>query len=182
MGALFYVVAALALIALLQFSLWITTKRRLESLISSQDRRLEDVSTRHNDLSNAIGVLTQEVADLQSSVPKLQPPGQSMNLSRRSQVLRMYYRGDSPSRIASVLQVSKGEVDLLLKVHRAAVPSLTWSTPGISIPGKAPASPVDPVGTTSESGSASAAAKQATVSASRANSRAALETDEHPQW
>jgi hypothetical protein len=43
-----------------------------------------------------------------------------LNVSRRSQVLRMSRSGDAPERIASALGVAKAEVDLLLKVHRTA--------------------------------------------------------------
>lgn len=43
-----------------------------------------------------------------------------LNVSRRSQVLRMSRSGDAPERIASALGVTRAEVDLLLKVHRAA--------------------------------------------------------------
>lgn len=43
-----------------------------------------------------------------------------LNVSRRSQVLRMSRSGDAPERIASALGVTRAEVDLLLKVHRTA--------------------------------------------------------------
>jgi len=49
--------------------------------------------------------------------PSLLPvPG--MNLTRRSQVLRMARRGDEPGRIAAELGLPESEVELLLKVQR----------------------------------------------------------------
>jgi len=41
-----------------------------------------------------------------------------LNLSKRSQALRMNRRGDPPEQIAATLSISRQEVDLLLKVHR----------------------------------------------------------------
>ncbi|MGA2268937.1 MAG: hypothetical protein ABSH44_10760 [Bryobacteraceae bacterium] len=48
--------------------------------------------------------------------PALPRPG--LNLSTRSQALRMHRRGNPPERIAAALQVPLQEVDLLLKVQR----------------------------------------------------------------
>jgi hypothetical protein len=41
-----------------------------------------------------------------------------MNLSKRSQVLRLHRRGESPEQIATSIAVPRQEVELLLKVHR----------------------------------------------------------------
>ncbi|HVP46252.1 MAG TPA: hypothetical protein VMT32_06705 [Bryobacteraceae bacterium] len=41
-----------------------------------------------------------------------------MNLSRRSQALRLFRRGETPEQISSSLRMPAGEVRLLLKVHR----------------------------------------------------------------
>lgn len=49
------------------------------------------------------------------------PAKPSLNLSKRSQVLRMYRRGERPDNIAAALGVPQNEVDLLLKVHRAVI-------------------------------------------------------------
>ena len=42
----------------------------------------------------------------------------SVNKTLRSKVLKMHRLGQSPDRIAGALRVPKGEVDLLVKVHR----------------------------------------------------------------
>lgn len=42
---------------------------------------------------------------------------QALNLNRRGQILRLHGKGRSTAEIASDLQVSQGEVELLLKVH-----------------------------------------------------------------
>jgi hypothetical protein len=48
----------------------------------------------------------------------------ALNLNKRAQVLRMHRRGDPPERIASVLEVPRQEVDLLIKVHRIIISQL----------------------------------------------------------
>lgn len=44
-------------------------------------------------------------------------PKPGMNLSRRSQALRLRRKGESPQKIAETLDMPRQEVDLLLKVH-----------------------------------------------------------------
>jgi hypothetical protein len=48
-------------------------------------------------------------------------PSGSINLNKRSQALRMYRRGEPSERIATALQMSRNEVELILKVHRTVV-------------------------------------------------------------
>ena len=137
MGILFIDVAVLTVIAFLQFSLFIMANRRLEDKIASQTSRLDEMHALREGLAADISSLKNEVASLQPSLQVAPPPGQSMNLTRRHQVLRLHYRGDSPARIASVLQISKGEVDLLLKVHRALLPSSSAGNLGTQVTGMA---------------------------------------------
>lgn len=44
------------------------------------------------------------------------PP--AFNLSRRTQALRLFRRGEAPEQIAAALRAPRQEIDLLLKVHR----------------------------------------------------------------
>jgi hypothetical protein len=57
----------------------------------------------------------------EAPVPGL--PGPGLNLSKRSQALRMSRRGDTPEQVAAALAVPLQEVDLLLKVHRIVIDS-----------------------------------------------------------
>ena len=43
---------------------------------------------------------------------------QSLNMTRRSQVLRLHHRGEMPDQIAAALGVPVNEVDLMLKVNK----------------------------------------------------------------
>jgi hypothetical protein len=70
-------------------------------------RRLEAVEAR----SQAAAIAPERAET--SSVP-LRP---AMNLSRRSQALRLARRGEPPEQIASRLGLATGEVRLLLKIH-----------------------------------------------------------------
>ncbi len=68
--------------------------------------------------------LTAQVQEIQHQPhltvgPLLPKPG--LNLSKRSQALRMHRRGEGPDQIAAALEIPLQEVDLLLKVHRIVI-------------------------------------------------------------
>lgn len=50
-----------------------------------------------------------------NSMPALRP---SLNMTRRSQILRLHHRGEAPDQIAAALGVPVNEVDLMLKVNK----------------------------------------------------------------
>ncbi len=51
------------------------------------------------------------------------PARRSVNLSKRSQVIRLARRGEPPETIAATLSLPRREVELLLKVHQTAAAS-----------------------------------------------------------
>jgi hypothetical protein len=53
----------------------------------------------------------------------------SINLNRRGQVLRLFRRGDTSRQIASALSMRRGEVDLIVKVHRMVLNSAGTRAP-----------------------------------------------------
>ncbi len=53
----------------------------------------------------------------------------SINLNRRGQVLRLFRRGDTSRQIASALSIRRGEVDLIIKVHRMVLNSAGTRAP-----------------------------------------------------
>lgn len=59
-----------------------------------------------------------DAAHFAPSTPAL-PAGLSMNLSKRTQALRMHRRGEPLDQIASVLGIPRREVELLVKVQNA---------------------------------------------------------------
>ncbi len=73
------------------------------------------------------GRLTEFVAELEALRARLSvvearaaPPDwapQGLNLNRRGQVLRLHGKGRTTAEIATDLQISQGEVELLVKLH-----------------------------------------------------------------
>jgi hypothetical protein len=55
------------------------------------------------------------------AAPSDVPVRPGMNLSRRSQVLSLSRRGDTPEQIASLMGLATGEVRLLLKIHHLVI-------------------------------------------------------------
>ena len=64
-----------------------------------------------------------ELAEIDASVPAgLTPiPGSGINTTLRSKALKMHRMGQSSERIAESLRVSRGEVELLIKVHQVVM-------------------------------------------------------------
>ncbi len=72
-------------------------------------------------VGKAVESLSEEVRELRqnpSATALGGAPKPGLNLSKRSQALRMHRRGEPPEQIAAALGVSRQEIDLLLKVHR----------------------------------------------------------------
>ncbi len=67
------------------------------------------------------GLAAQLTESRQSAAAIPAPPKPGLNLSKRSQALRMHRRGDPLVEIASALAIPLQEVDLLLKVHRIVI-------------------------------------------------------------
>lgn len=74
-----------------------------------------------------VDACVKELAEIRAEAPGAAEitarPG--LNLNRRTQALRMSRGGGDPAQIASALQIPLQEVDLLLKVHRIFLGSLT---------------------------------------------------------
>jgi hypothetical protein len=72
--------------------------------------------------------LSSEIAELRIKLQEIEETGHALlpaasvttgvNSTLRSKILKMHRLGQSPERIAGSLRLPKGEVDLLVKVHR----------------------------------------------------------------
>jgi DNA-binding NarL/FixJ family response regulator len=72
-------------------------------------------------------VIASELQSARLPPPVEIPPGTSrpsMNVTRRSQALRLHRKGDSSEQIAAALEVPRQEIDLLLKVHQIVLNNL----------------------------------------------------------
>ena len=99
--------------------------RQLRARAGQQEKTLETETAR----------LSAEIVELKGQIQELEQTGNSLgsgtaararplqrdssvNNTLRSKVLKMHRLGQSPDRIAGALRVPKGEVDLLVKVHK----------------------------------------------------------------
>jgi hypothetical protein len=116
-----YLVAALGLLVCLYWTVTAETEiRRLKSKVGARrkpeaeaaheiEAKLAELSERMRDAEDRAGVLA----------PSL-PPRSSLNVGKRTQVLRLSRRGEPPEKIAALLGMPIREVELLLKVHALA--------------------------------------------------------------
>jgi hypothetical protein len=98
--------------------------QQLRAVAGKQEKTLETETAR---LSAEITELKGQILELEqadNSLSSATAPGSvavtgnSVNNTLRSKVLKMHRLGQSPDRIAGALRVPKGEVDLLVKVHK----------------------------------------------------------------
>jgi hypothetical protein len=78
-------------------------------------------------LRETVEALSARLRDLERNpVPAALPgmPRPGMNLTKRTQALRLHRQGEPPERIAAALELPRQEVDLLLKVHRIVLASV----------------------------------------------------------
>jgi DNA-binding NarL/FixJ family response regulator len=71
-------------------------------------------------LQGRLAALAAEISQLPREAPAEPPPGMprsGLNLTKRSQALRLRRKGVSPQQIAESLEIPRQEVDLLFKVH-----------------------------------------------------------------
>jgi hypothetical protein len=96
-----------------------------KAMIRSANDRVSGAQTQFEEgiqaIHQTVEALAAQVQEVQQqsrvmAAPGLPKPG--LNLTKRSQALRMHRRGDSPDQIAATLEIPLQEVDLLIKVHR----------------------------------------------------------------
>jgi hypothetical protein len=100
-------------------------------LFISLNRDIRAQRRKQNAIEAAIGLLSVEFAEVKRAVEEAEsrtgvlvaptPPRAGVNLTTRSQALRMYRRGETIQRIAAALEVPEQEVELLIKVQRLAL-------------------------------------------------------------
>ena len=94
----------------------------------------QQARNRHTELESALTAAQSSLEELGATVREMgqQPvvaasPGPirpGLNLTVRSQVLRMHRHGENSEKIAKTLAIPRQEVDLLLKVHRIVLKSM----------------------------------------------------------
>ena len=120
---LFWVPAALlVLVVLLAAYSYFSLKVQLRLLgrrtvtRSELDGRWAEVVTELETLRAQVAAAQERPAAQEWTTPQ-DRTSPALNLNRRGQILRLHGKGRSTAEIASDLQISQGEVELLLKVH-----------------------------------------------------------------
>lgn len=118
--------------SLLPYLLWIISTSVLLGLLYGVSRRMRNLRTRlaqcearvqseTADLMNRIASLKLRLTELEEESPaaaNAAPSGCGLDGTMRSKVLKMDRLGQSPERIADALHLPKGEVELLVRVHK----------------------------------------------------------------
>jgi hypothetical protein len=107
--------------------LFLTLKRELYSL---DQRREHDASA----AQFAIDLLRKQIGELEQGISALPahapwpPPGNGINLNKRTQALKMMRLGEGPEHIAAALSLPRNEIELLAKVQQMLIDSAQPST------------------------------------------------------
>jgi len=116
---------ALAAVTLSLFAIF-QTRSGASASRNAAARVRADLEAQISALRTALEACSAEVRRMEQQ-SAAQPGGQAkpaFNVGKRSQALRMHRRGDSPEAIATALELPRGEVELLLKVHRIVIDSI----------------------------------------------------------
>lgn len=106
----------LAWVSLIRSRAWMQILRlENERLREEQDAAIASLQERLESLAAQIQEL--RVQSAAGGRAPAAPSGGAINLSRRSQALRLRRRGEEPAQIAAALEIPLQEVQLLLKVH-----------------------------------------------------------------
>jgi hypothetical protein len=85
-----------------------------------QSRRIvarPELDNRRKEMTAALEALRARLTLVESRLAPSDWAPQAVNLNRRGQILRLHGKGRTTAEIASDLQISQGEVELLVKVH-----------------------------------------------------------------
>jgi hypothetical protein len=122
----FAAVLAVAAIGVSLFAVW-----RSQVLAELADQRshgrIKSLQSTVEELQRTVAAQAAHIEDLQSLPFPASASSATLrtglNLTKRSQILRMHRSGDAPDHIASALELPQQEVDLLIKVHRIVLQS-----------------------------------------------------------
>ena len=109
-----FVAVALALAACIAF--FLSTKGEVYRLRRAADRNQLALARKLQEMESTVVSLSQRPPEpaIPAPSPSLRP---SLNLTRRTQALRMRRRGESAESIAAALAAPRNEIELLLKVY-----------------------------------------------------------------
>jgi len=106
----------LALAVGLEVYLYFALKVELGLVVRRSVTRAE-LDGRLTELVAELEALRARLATVESRAAPVDWAPQAVNLNRRGQVLRLHGKGRTTAEIATDLQISQGEVELLVKLH-----------------------------------------------------------------
>ena len=109
-------VALLALAVALGAYLYFALKVEL-GLMARRSVARAELDGRWTELVAELETLRARLTVVESRLAPSDWAPQAVNLNRRGQILRLHGKGRTTAEIASDLQISQGEVELLVKVH-----------------------------------------------------------------
>ena len=107
--------------------LFITLKRDMAAVlrrVGEGQKRLEVLEGGHAGALQAIQAVGADLREFERQAGMLvapEPARSGLNISKRTQVIRLYRSGQDSAGIATVLSLPRAEVDLLIKVHKMIV-------------------------------------------------------------
>ncbi len=101
--------------------LWITARIEIAAVRNKFSHSCGTVDNRVQELSRSLNQLRTE-RELEA-VPVAPVLSKSLNLTKRSQIVRMYRRGETEASIAAALQAPRNEVELVVKLDKLLVPA-----------------------------------------------------------
>jgi len=99
--------------------LFVTVKQDLHRIHLEHRRAEADLDHLLGEVSAKVGTTNRIALELEAALaklPQMSDPRPGMNVSRRTQVLRMHRRGERPEQISAALRIPLNEVELLLKL------------------------------------------------------------------
>ncbi|MBI4891945.1 MAG: hypothetical protein HY821_15065 [Acidobacteria bacterium] len=108
-------------------ALFFSVKRENAAIKRRAQLERESFTASLENLRRALGRLEAGQAERDEPITFSMPmtvPGESINIGKRSQALRLFRRGETPEKIATALKIPQNEVELLVKVHRTVVGQL----------------------------------------------------------
>jgi hypothetical protein len=103
------------------------TQRAVRAAANRADARHAESEAAIEAIRNEVESCTRQLHEIRQEPPRtaaLSLPKAGLNVSKRSQALRMHRRGDTPEQVATTLGVPLQEIELLLKVHRIVIAAL----------------------------------------------------------
>jgi hypothetical protein len=97
--------------------------------LSEMDKQEPEIDKQELDTSLRTFLIRLERLEERYSLALSPPASPGFNLGKRTHVLRLSRRGDSPDHIAATLHLPRREVELLLKIHDLSLHSAPGAKP-----------------------------------------------------